>query len=70
MPSRAPVRKRPVNPPTPKLPTIYLVKVMDLEGKITFRALMAAEYKKLQADLLSGYTAKDKVWLAAKKEAQ
>jgi len=43
---------------------------MDTEGTITFRALTAAEYKKLKSGLQEGYVTKGKAWLAARKKAQ
>jgi len=48
----------------------YVIKVMDTTGEITFRALTAAEYKKLKSSLQERYVTKGRAWLAAKKKAE
>ncbi len=47
-----------------------MIKVLDAEGKITFRAMTAKEYTKLKVDLKKAYTEKGKAWLAARKRAE
>ena len=44
--------------------------MLDNDGKISHRALTAAQYKKLKGELQKKHTALGKKWLAAKKEAE
>ncbi len=53
-----------------KTAACYVVKVMDTEGEIAFKAVTADEYRKLKDELKKEYMAKGKTWLAARKKAE
>lgn len=47
-----------------------MIKILDTEGKIGFRAMTASEYSKLKIELKKQYMEQGRKWVAASKKAE